>query len=193
MWILVVCLGIIILILFSTLFKKSLFSRGKVKRNRLICQCPPAFLWILLLGELFWTLIFVLAFKQGLEEGIGFAEILLYSFGFFISTILLVVIYICLRYKIVLDLDKQKVVIRRLYLPKKVVLFSEIYEHDTRMEVVKDKNGKKLFYSVPLLTGDACLHNCLMIIIKSNQKNEMIDMEKLQYHRVPARQTYMPA
>ena len=180
MGILVICLAIITLALIPTLFKKSFFPKGKIKKNRLICKCPPAFLGMLLLGELFWTFIFVLALMQGLEEGIGIVEILLYSFGFFISFLLLVIIYICLRYKIVLDLDKQKVIIRRLYLPKKVVLFSEIYERDRKMEVIKDKNGKKLFYSVGLLTGGACLSNCLDIIINNNKKNEPIDKEKLK-------------
>lgn len=180
MGILVICLAIITLALIPTLLKKSFFPKGKIKINRLICKCPPAFLGILLLFECFWTFIFVLAFMQGLEEGIGIVEILLYSFGFFISFLFLVIIYICLRYKIVLDLDKQKVIIRRLYLPKKVVLFSEIYERDRKMEVIKDKNGKKLFYSVGLLTGGACLSNCLDIIINNNKKNEPIDKEKLK-------------
>ena len=107
MWFLVICLGIIILALIPILLKKFFFPRGKIKKNKLICKCSPAFLGILLSGELFWTLIFVLALMQGLEEGIGIVEILLYSFGFFISFLLLVAIYICLRYKIVLDLDKQ--------------------------------------------------------------------------------------
>ena len=79
-----------------------------------------------------------------------------------------------------LDLDKQKVIIKRLYLPKKVVLFSEIYEYDSKMEMVKDKNGKKLFYSVSFLTGGGCLSNCLNIIINNNKKNEPIDKDKLK-------------
>lgn len=184
MWFLVICLGIVTLALFPTLYRKSIFPRGKIEKNRLICKYPPAFLWILLLFECFWTFIFVLALMQGLEEGIGIVEILLYSFGFFISFLFLVIIYICLRYKIVLDLDKQKVIIRRLYLPRKVVLFSEIYERDSKMkkemEIVKDKNGKKLFYNVIFLTGDACLSNCLNIIINNNKKNEPIDEDKLK-------------
>ena len=180
MGILVICLGIITLVSVSTLFKKFLFSRGKIKKDRLICQCPLAFLCMLLLGELFWTLIFILALMQGLEEGIGIVEILLYSFGFFISFLLLVAIYICLRYKIVLDLDKQKVIIRRLYLPRKVVRFSEIYERDSKMGTIKDKNGKTLFYSGGLLAGGACLGNCISIIINNNKKNEPIDEDKLR-------------
>ena len=180
MWFLVICLGIIILALIPILLKKSFFPRGKIKKNKLICKCSPAFLGILLSGELFWTLIFVLALMQGLEEGIGIVEILLYSFGFFISFLVLIIIYICLRYKIVLDLDKQKVIIRRLYLPRKVVCFSEIYERDSKMGTIKDKNGKTLFYRGGLLAGGACLGNCINIIINNNKKNEPIDEDKLR-------------
>ena len=88
MGILVICLAIITLVLIRTLLKKSFFPKGKIKKNRLICKCPSAFLGMLLLFECFWTFIFVLAFMQGLEEGIGIVEILLYSFGFFISFLL---------------------------------------------------------------------------------------------------------
>ena len=71
MEILVICLAIITLILIRILLKKSFFLKGKIKKNRLICKCPPVFLWMLLLVECFWTFIFVLALMQGLEEGIG--------------------------------------------------------------------------------------------------------------------------
>lgn len=181
MGILVVCLAVITLILIRHAWvNKSFISKGKIKKNRLICHCPPIFLWILLFGESLWTLIFVLALMQDLKVGIGIVEILLYSFGFFISFLLLIMIYICFRYKIVLDLDKQKVIIRRLYLPKKEVCFSEIYECDSETEIIKDKNGKTLFHSVGLLAGGACLENCLDIIINNNKNNEPIDEDELK-------------
>lgn len=155
----------------------SLLECGKIKNGKLICRCPKTFRIILLMGVLMFSCFVFLLLKKEIK-GI---EIALLIIMILFDLIFIIPCYICMRYKIVMDIDKQKIVVYRLHLLKKEISFSNLCGiKKGNLVAVNDKDSKTLFYYSKYMSGAGCLENCLNVIVKNNQRNEPINIVELQ-------------
>lgn len=162
---------------------KAFTEKGTFKDGKIICKSSIVLRILFLLGALLFFFILLMCYLT--EEEMDIISYIFYPIAFLFMVIFLIISYIFTRYKIICDINKQEIIIYRLFAPKKRIPFSCIYSQERNREIttVKDRNNKVLFVfpSTVLFLGSGyyALNSCLCAAIKSNQNQEPIDMKEI--------------
>lgn len=171
---------IVICALLPQIIISSFTEKVKIKERKLICKWPKAYRIVSFIGVLLFSFLLIM-FCLTTDEW-NLIIIILYVFLIVFLILSTIFCYICFRNKIVINVERQEILVYRLIAPKKRVAFTSIYYEDKSKKeifIVKDSDKKKLFSYVIFLTGTAEVTNCLKIIIENNQNHEPIDTEKI--------------
>lgn len=171
---------IVVGLLLPHIIISSLAEKAELKKGKLICKWANAYRVVSILGVLLFSFLLLMCCLTIREWDLITIILCVFLIAFLI--IFTIFCYICFRNKIVIDIERQEILVYKLIAPKKRVAFTDIYYEDrSKKEIitVKDFDKKKLFSYVIFLTGYPILANCLKVIIKNNQNQEPIDIKKL--------------
>lgn len=171
---------VVVCALLPQIILSSLTENAQRKKGKLICKWPKAYRFVAFLGVLLFSFLLIMCYFTTEEQSVFI--MILYILLIIFLIISTAFCYICFRNKIIVDLEKKELLIYRLIAPKRRVTFASIYYTDKSKKeilIVKDCEKKKLFSCVIFLTGYPVLANCLKVIIKNNQNQEPIDIEKI--------------
>ena len=105
MWIpITIIVGLSVSIFLPSIIISSIKENGKIKDGKLICRCPTAFRVLLLIGVLVLSFCVSIFWKNGMKwiNIVLFIVVLIFDFVFILAC------YICVRYKIIIDISSQK-------------------------------------------------------------------------------------
>lgn len=171
---------VVVCALLPQIILSSLTENAQQKKGKLICKWAKAYRVVAFLGVFLFSFLLIMCYFTTEEQSLF--VIILYVFLIIFLIIFSIFCYICFRNKIVIDVERQEILVYKLFTPKKRVAFADIYYEDKSKKefiIVKDCKKKKLFSYVIFLTGYPVLENCLKVIIKNNQNQEPIDIEKI--------------
>lgn len=150
---------------------------GVLKSEKFICKCPTIYRVLSIIGVLLFAFLLLMVYLTDEKKCFDFVYAILFVF-ILIFTILS---YICFRYKIVLDLCSEEIIVYKLF-AKKHFSFKNIYSLEPKGEIitVSGVDNKKLFNTVILLAGYPILDACLRRIIDNNKRREPVSLEELK-------------
>ena len=177
-WFSFILIPIVVSIVLPWVIYTSIIENGKLKKDKFICKCPIIYGIISIVGVLLFSFIFLMVYLTSEEKEFDFLYIIL------LITILIFTVfsYICFRYKIVLDIMNEEIIIYRLFAVKRHFELKSIYSLKLKDEasIIYGVNNKKLFCIFNLLSGYPILISCLRVVIENNISQEPLALERLK-------------
>ena len=179
MWIpITLIVGLSITLFLPKIIISLIFEVGKIRDGKLLCRYPNSIRILLWIGVSLFSVLVVFIIENGLKTKM---DIFLLALMSVIDFILILLCYICMQYKILMDINQQKIIVYKLCLLKREIPFLDLFKSDEKQLIwIKDKENKKLFSYSTYMSGGRCLGNCLNIIIKNNRNGQPINISELQ-------------